>query len=242
MNASHAWSLSLLLPVAVAGCGVSAYDADYKARVATFLRDAEFAELDAVPREFADGRVRVHLPVKFDPVEEESGPVSLAFLRNLEEASAFNAKLFGANNLERRPVVAVAAVPTSRRRPDDLKREISEWIAQDGTFRGREWKPEKVSPAAGGPAEWEVLSLDGEQTFEATTDGVEGLVDKPLKGSGAVWLSTAPDRDFCVIVAVRMPDEVAGQFRTGPGQFAALMARRVEIVPPAADAPAAGAR
>lgn len=242
MSSSRSSSASMLMLLAIAGCGVSAYDADYKSRVAAFLEDAEFAELDAVPREFADGRVRVHLPVNFDTVEEESRPVSLAFLRNLEEAMAFNAKLFVGNNLERRPVVAVAAVPTSRRRPDDLKREISTWIDQDGTFRGREWKTVKVAATKGGPSEWDVLLLDGEQNFEATTSGVDGLVDQALKGSGAVWLSTAPDRDYCVIVAVRIPDEVADQFRTAPVQLAELMARRVEILPPAAGDPPAAAK
>lgn len=233
------WRLAPLVLLAVAGCSVSAYDTDYKARVAAFLGDAAFAELDSTPREFADGRVRVHLPTNFDTVEEESRPVSLSFLRNLEEATAFNAKLFTQTNMERRPVVVVAAVPTARRKPDDLKREITEWINQDGTFRGREWKSVKVEATKGGPAEWEVLSLDGEQAFEATTAGVDGLVDQAMQGSGSVWLSTAADRDFCVVVAIRMPDEVAGQFRTASAQLAELMARRVEITPLAAlDAPA----
>lgn len=248
MKNSCTAALFVLLPL-VTGCGVSSYDADYKARVAAFLGEAAFAELDPAPREFADGRVRVHLPIKFEPVDEESRPTSLAFLRNLEEATAFNTTLFNATKLERRPVVAVAAVPTSRRRPDDLKREISEWIEQDGAFRGRTWERRKVEAAHGGPAEWDVLSLDGEQGFEATTlearneKGEPMIVDQVLKGSGAVWLSAAADREYCVIFSIRMPDEVADQFQTPPATLAELMARRVEIVaPPGADEPAVVAR
>lgn len=234
----------LLLVLAVAGCGVSAYDADYKARVAEFVVDAEFAGLDPTPREFADGRVRVHLPVKFDPVQDDTSlPVSLSFLRTLEEATAFNLPLFTANNLERRPVVIVAAVPTSRRKPDDLKREISGWIELEGAFRGRSWETRTVVPAKGGPDAWSVLSLDGEQNFEATKQGVDGLVDLSLQGSGSLWLSAAPERDYCVIVAVRIPDEVADQFRNPADKLAELMARRVEIVPPpGAEDPVAAAR
>lgn len=238
--------LASLLLLAVAGCSVSSYDTDYKARVAAFLGDAAFAELDSTPREFADGRVRVHLPAKFDTVDEVSRPASLSFLRNLEEATPFNAKLFTQGNQERRPVVVVAAVPTARRKPDDLKREITEWIELDGTFRGRQWERRKVEPAKGGPAEWDVLTLDGEQGFEATTpearneNGEPSIVDLPLKGSGGLWLSATPDRDYCIVVALRMPDDLDPKpFQAAPAQLAELMARRVEITPPADNAAAA---
>lgn len=233
--------LASLLLLALAGCSVSNYDTDYKARVAAFLGDAAFAELDSIPREFADGRVRVHLPAKFDGVDEESRPASLSFLRNLEEATPFNAKLFTQGNQERRPVVVVAAVPTARRKPDDLKREITEWIELDGTFRGRQWERRKVEPAKGGPAEWDVLTLDGDQSFEGTSSGgAEGLVDLPLKGSGGLWLSATPDRDYCIVVALRMPNDLDPKpFQAAPAQLVELMARRVEITPPPDGAAAA---
>jgi hypothetical protein len=48
-------------------------------------------------------------------------------------------------------------------------------------------------------------------------------------------VSTAADRDYCVLICVRMPNDVAGQFRNTPAQLAELMARRVEILPPPAE-------
>jgi hypothetical protein len=66
-------------------------------------------------------------------------------------------------------------------------------------------------------------------------DGTNELGDRNLDGTGELWVSTAADRDYCVLICVRMPNDVAGQFRNTPAQLAELMARRVEILPPPAE-------
>lgn len=226
--------LAVVVSVAAAGCSASRYDTDYAARIAAFRADAEFAELEDAPRELAEGRVLVRLPMKFAAAADESRMPSLLFLRGLPEATVFNASLFGPNNWERRPVVVTAAVPLARRRPDDLKREIGEWIGADKAFTLGKWERRKVAPTKDGPAEWDVISLNGPQLFEAV-DGTNELGDRNLDGTGELWVSTPADRDYCVLICVRMPNDVAGQFRTSPAQLAELMARRIEILPPPAD-------
>jgi len=238
LRPNHFLALAILASTAVAGCSASRYDEAYTARIATFRADAEFAELDDAPRELADGRVVVRLPTKFAAAADESRLPSLLFLRGLPEAMVFNASLYGPNNWERRPVVVAAAVPVTRRRPDDLKREISEWIGADGTFKIGKWERRTVTPSKGGPPEWDVVSLDGQQAFEAV-DGTTELGDRNLDGAGELWVSAAADRDYCVVLCIRIPKDVAGQFRVTPGELAALMARRVEILPPPAEPPAA---
>lgn len=230
--------LAVVVSVAAAGCSASRYDADYAARIAAFRADAEFAELEDAPRELAEGRVLVRLPMKFAAAADESRMPSLLFLRGLPEATVFNASLYGPNNWERRPVVVTAAVPVARRRPDDLKREIGEWIGADKAFTLGKWERRKVTPTKDGPAEWDVIALDGPQLFEAV-DATNELGDRNLDGTGQLWVSAAADRDYCVLICVRMPNDVAGQFRTSPAQLAELMARRVEILPPPAEPPAA---
>lgn len=230
--------LAVVVSVAAAGCSASRYDADYAMRIASFRADAEFAELESAPRELAEGRVLVRLPMKFAAAADESRVPSLLFLRGLPEATVFNASLYGPNNWERRPVVVTAAVPVARRRPDDLKREIGEWIGADKAFTLGKWERRKVTPTKDGPAEWDVISLNGPQLFEAV-DTTNELGDRNLDGTGELWVSAAVDRDFCVLICVRMPNDVAGQFRTSPALLAELMARRVEILPPPAEPPAA---
>jgi hypothetical protein len=176
--------------------------------------------------------------MKFAAAADESRMPSLLFLRGLPEATVFNASLYGPNNWERRPVVVTAAVPVARRRPDDLKREIGEWIGADKAFTLGKWERRKVTPTKDGPAEWDVISLNGPQLFEAV-DATNELGDRNLDGTGELWVSASVDRDYCVLICVRMPNDVAGQFRTSPAQLAELMARRVEILPPPAEPPAA---
>jgi hypothetical protein len=231
-------SVAVVALAAFAGCSASRYDEDYRKRIAAFREDAVFAGLDDKPRELADGRVLVHLPVKFDVAEDESRVPSLLFLRTLPEATVFNAKLVAANGQARRPVVVVAAVPSVRRKPDALKQEIDGWIKADGAFKPAKWERRKIVPAKGGPAEWDVIPLDGDQVFEAD-GGTNELVDLKMGGAGELWVSASPDRDFCTLVCLRMPDDVAGQFRNTPAQLAELIARRVEILPPPADEAAA---
>jgi len=224
---------------AVAGCSASRYDEAYTKRVEAFRADAEFADLEESPRELAEGRVLVRLPTKFAAADDDSRVPSLLFLRGLPEAAVFNASLFGPNNWERRPVVVAAAVPVARRRPDDLKREIGEWVGADGAFKLGPWARRTVAPSKGGPAEWDAVSLDGLQLFEAVDGTTQPqLGDRQLDGVGELWVSAATDRDYCVLLCVRIPKDVAGQFRLTPGELAALMARRVEILPPPADPPA----
>lgn len=226
--------LAMVVSLAAAGCSASRYDADYATRITAFRADAEFAELEPAPRELAAGRVLVRLPMKFAAAADESRLPSLLFLRGLSEATVFNASLYGPNNWERRPVVVMAAVPVTRRRPDDLKREIGEWIGADKAFTLGKWDRRKVVPTKGGPAEWDVIALNGPQLFEAV-DGTNELGDRNLDGAGELWVSAAADRDYCVLICVRMPNDVAGQFRTSPAQLAELMARCVEILPPPDD-------
>jgi len=238
LRPNHFLAVAIMVPAAVAGCTASRYDEAYTTRIATFRADAEFAELNDEPRELADGRVLVRLPTKFAVAEDDSRIPSLLFLSRLPEAMVFNASLFGANNREQRAVVVAAAVPVTRRRPDDLKREISEWMGADGAFTPAEWKRQTVTPTKDGPAEWDVVSLDGPQVFEAADDN-NLLGEQKLEGAGQLWVSAAPDRDYCVVLCVRIPKDVAGQFHSKPEALAALMARRVEILPPSAEPPAA---
>lgn len=241
LHPSHLRRLAVLSLAVIAGCSASKYDQDYKARIAAFRGDAVFADFDPKPRELADGRVLVHLPLKFAAADDDSRQPSLLFLRPLEEAAVFTAEL-SANNVTRRPVLVVAAVPTARRKPDALKQEVAGWVSADGAFKQPKWERRTIAPAKGGPAEWDVISLDGEQAFETVVQGGPNgpeIQDQKAKGFGELWISTAADRDFCVLVAVRVPEELVGQFRYTPAQLADLIARRVEILPPPADEAAA---
>lgn len=230
--------LAMVVSVVAAGCSASRYDADYATRIAAFRADAEFAELDAIPRELAGGRVRVNFPMKFVTVEDESSrKTSLGLLKGIDDAVIFNTTLKGTNGVESCPVVVAAAVPTTKRRSDDLRREIDGWMKQDDQFKNLKWDlSKKVAASKGGPSEWAVLKLDGDQDFEAVVPaGSTSLEEQRMKGAGEIWVSASADRDYCVLICVRMPNDVASQFRTSPAQLAELMARRVEILPPPAD-------
>lgn len=230
----------MLIAAAIAGCSVSRYDESYKSRIAAFREDAVFAGLDAAPRELAEGgRVHVHVPLKFTPVDEESRDASLRFMRKLDGAMAFNVALTGTSGFGSRPVVAVAAVPVANRRPDDLKREIGGWIEAERNVKGLKWEQKKVVPSRGGPADWFAVPLDGNQIFEAVEPGSQELRDREMKGVGQLWVSASPDHDMCVVVCVRVPEDVASQVGNTPEELAELMARRIEILPPEPDAQAA---
>ena len=93
-----------------------------------------------------------------------------------------------------------------------------------------------MANVAGGPAVWDVLALKGKQEFESDTAG--SVEFKKWDGACEIWVSADPKQEFCVVIAVRVPDDVAEALEAPPAKLAELIARTVTITAAVEEKPA----
>jgi hypothetical protein len=224
----------------VSGCFTSPYEPAYRARLGDFRRAAEFAVLAKDPEPFADGRVRLRLPRQLAPQQQDEGAKLRArppFARQFPGFIDAREATFTAGNSRLPVILTLGIVPTTKQRHAEIEKDILQQVRADEAFPKADWqKGRTVEPVAGGPAIWDVLSLQGQQEFESVTAG--NVEYKKWPATCEIWVSADPKQEFCTIIALRAPDDVATNLEMPPADMAALVARSVEILPPP-DAPAA---
>jgi hypothetical protein len=212
--------------LACCGCSSGAYEREYAARLEAYTTGAEFAPLNPEPSGVADGRVTFRLPKQIVdqlPDPKEAAP---AFLRDIPGLAAAYRGRLPVGPTQYPVVLLVGAVPPAQRRRDDVKQAILEQVRGDESFRKAAWgKSRQIDDAAGQPRTWDVLTLEGEQSFELLDAGV--AVDKRRPGLTEIWVSAEPKQKTCVVLAWRVPEELAA---TVPlDTLAPLTARTVTI-------------
>lgn len=225
----------------VAGCASRPYEQDYQQRVADFRGQAVFATLATDPTEFANGRLKLRLPSILGLPQEDDGTKIRArppFVRDFPGYAAAYEKLLTANNAQLPVVLTVGIVPAVERRHGDVERSIVEQVRRDEAFPKVDWERGKaVEPVAGGPAIWDVLSLNGQQEFESTVAGNPDY--KKWPGRCEIWVSADPKQEACTVLALRVPDDVANQLQVPVPEMIELVARTVEPVAAPAEEPPA---
>jgi len=218
----------------ICGCFTGPYEQGYRQRLAEFRGDAEFAVLDRNAEFLADGRVTLRPPRQLLAQQQDEGTKLRArppFLMQFPGYAFAREASFMAGPSKLPVVLTVGVVPAARQRHAEIEREILEQVRANEAFANAEWqKGRTVEPAADGPATWDVLSLQGSQEFESLTNG--NVEYRKWPGSCEIWVSADPKQEFCTVVALRVPADVAENLELPAEQLAALVARTVAIVPP----------
>jgi hypothetical protein len=233
------------LAASLAGCSSQPYEQDYQKRVADFRGAAVFATLARDATEFAEGRLKLRLPALLAPPAEDDGTKIRArppFVSDFPGYAAAYEKLLTTSNTQLPAVLTVGVVPTADRRHADVERAILEQVRRDEAFPKADWERGRaVEPVAGGPAVWDVLSLAGQQEFESIVAGNPDY--KKWPGRCEIWVSADPKQEVCTVLALRVPDDVAGQLTVPVPALIELVARTVAPgAAPADEQPAAPAK
>ncbi|MFM7205533.1 MAG: hypothetical protein ACKO4T_02530 [Planctomycetaceae bacterium] len=229
--------VSLGVTVWSAGCASRPYEDDYVKRVQAFRGDAVFAALKSAPDEFLNGRVRMQLPRQFGPpkagdeaeAKVRARPPFLAAVPGFQ--TAVEVMLQKPQNTFWPAVLAVGVEPAAARPPGDVKGAILQLVKMLDPAAA--WTPKTVEPRGGGPAAWDVISLRRDQPFSVQV-GNE-YVDKNAPGICDIWVSSDPKQEFCTVLVLRLPEEVADMLEVPSDQLMELVARTVQTVEPPAD-------
>jgi hypothetical protein len=217
---------------AVCGCSSSAYDAAYAKRLAEYRIAAEFAPLRAEPVALADGRLNLRLPAMLvNQLAGEEGPnrSTPPFIREFPGLLAAYEALVDTPEGRFPIVLTVGLVPAGERRKDEVAEMILRQVRQEEEFAKASWqKGREVVDLAGGTRKWDVLELEGDQTFEVEKAGL--TADKRMPGRTELWLSADPTQKASVILAFRVPSDAAS--RLPLPATAALTARSVRLLEP----------
>jgi hypothetical protein len=231
-----------LITLGVAGCSLATYDADYAKAVEQYREAAPLAVLQPSPAEFAEGRIQVRLPGGFTAIAGQADPSRLrpAFLEKLPGYQGTYERQVTANAVELPVSVAVWSIPTRGRSRADLEKSLLERARGDEAFKNAapSWVDREVSPAAGGPAAWRVLSLTGPQQFESVAAGIQQY--KRWEAACDLWLSANQDGDIRTLLVWRVPATVAAELPVPLPELAATVARTVTLAQVAGEDPAAG--
>ncbi len=209
-----------------AGCSSAGHDQDYAQRLNAYANATQFAPLQAEATNAAAGRLAIRLPKEFRDQIDDRDKGTPPFLRDFPG--------FVAAYQVQRPVgttqypvsLVVGTVPAAERRREDVKQVILEQVRRDESFRKAAWgKPRQVEDVTGQPRTWDVLTLEGEQPFELIDTG--SPVEKRRPGVTEIWVSADPKQKACVVLAWRVPDEVAAAVSLAT--LAPLTARTVSI-------------
>jgi len=224
--------------VCVGGCTTGEYQKEYESRIRSFRGESIFAVLGSKPIPIGeDGRVEVRPPRQLGPQQDDEGAKIRArppFVKNFPGYSISYEKVLSAGTPQLPVVLTLGAVPSSLKRFGEVEREILEQVRSDEAFSKAEWQKGKtVQPGAGGPATWDVLSLKGQQEFASLVAGSPEY--KKWPGVCEIWVSADPKQEYCTVLALRVPDDIAGQLELPPEQLAELVASSVRILPPPAD-------
>ncbi|MGI9178836.1 MAG: hypothetical protein ACR2IT_13390, partial [Pirellulales bacterium] len=61
---------------------------------------------------------------------------------------------------------------------------------------------------------------------------------KKWAGACEIWVSADPKQEFCTVLALRVPDDIAAQLELPSEQLAELVASTVRVLPPPDEQPA----
>lgn len=229
----------MALAACAGGCTSGQYGADYESRVRDFRADAVFAVLTRQPTDFADGRLRMRLPMELGPQKEDDGTKirqKPPFVREFPGYVAAYEKILPKDNVQLPAVLTVGFVPAAERRHAAVEAAILEQVRRDESFPKVDWQRGRaVEPSAAGPAVWDVLTLNGPQEFESVVAGMPDF--KKWPGLCEIWVSADPKQEFCTVLALRVPDDVEDKLLLPPEQLIELVARTVEMVPPRDEQP-----
>lgn len=232
------WSclhFGLLAVVCGVGCSSGRYDADYAQRLTAYHADAAFAGLNRQPTNLPETRIGLRLPRQlFTPVPDEAADrLTPPFLQQFPNRVATYEAMLQANGVRLPASLTIGVVPRAERQVGDVEKAILEQVRADEAFPKATFRRGvAIQPVAGGPATWHVLSLRGEQLFESEV--ASNQESKRWPGACEIWISADPKQEFCTVLAVRVPDDVAGMLAVPPAALAELVARTVEIAPPEA--------
>lgn len=216
------------------GCSSSPYDSDYAARLADFRGDSVFAALALEPLDLAAGRVRLRVPRQFAPPREDDRDEAAIrarppFLAAIPQVQAAVEVMVNKEYTEYWPAVLTICVDAAADRPLVALKDA---ILRQAQVQDREaaWTPTTVRPLAGGPASWDAMVVRKDQPFSIQNNSQ--YVDKSLPGICVVWVSSEPKQEFCTVLVLRVPQEIAERLELPPEQLVELVARTVQIVPP----------
>lgn len=211
----------------IGGCSSSAYDREHAERFRAYGSAAEFAPLANESTALADGAVSLRLPREFRDQVDDVKEATPAFLRDFPGFVAAYRSMRTEGGTQFPVAVVVGVVPAAERRREDVKRTILAQVRADESFQKAAWdeKPRQVQDDAGQPRAWDVLTLDGDQPFELVSAG--SPVEKRQAGVTEIWVSAEPRQKACVVLAWRVPKDVAGAVPLAT--LAPLTARTVAI-------------
>ena len=216
------------------GCSSSAYDADYAKRIAAHRTASEFAPLRPQGQQVADGLAELRIPTQFvNQLDGTETPncATPPFLREFPGFSAAYEALVVVSGTEHRAILTVGAVPAAERRRDEVEASILDQVKAEEGFAKSAWKKgREVVDEDGATRAWDVLELAGKQPFVTRDPSKEDRVEKKLLGVTEIWVSADPKQTACVILAWRMPDDIAGNV---PLSTLATLTARTARVPPA---------
>lgn len=222
------WLRAVLIGWGLACCGCSSagYDREYAERLRAYGSAAEFAALKPEATSVAGGRLAIRLPKELVDQVDDQKEASPGFLRDLPGfATAYRGRrTVGTTQF---PVMLVVGmVPTAERRREEVRQAILEQVRTDESFRKAAWgRQQQVTDATGEQRTWDVLTLAGEQPFELVDNG--SPVEKRRPGITEVWVSAEPKQKACIILAWRVPEEVAAAVKLDT--LAPLTARSAKL-------------
>lgn len=233
-------STALLCLVASVGCSTGRYDEAYGERLRAYRADAAFAGLNRQATTLAGTRVALRLPRQiFTAVPDDAAErLTPPYVRQFPGRVATYEAMLDARGVRSPVSLTVGVVPRGERQVGDVEKAILEQVRADEAFPKAAFRRGvAIQPVAGGPATWHVLSLRGDQVFERMVAG--NPESKRTPGLCEIWISAEPKQEFCTVLAVRVPEDVAGMLAVPPAELIELVARTVEIAPPESSPPGA---
>lgn len=223
---------ALAIASGAGGCSSGRYDAELAGRLEEYRFASAFAALNPEATWLPGTRVGMRLPRQLlTPVApEQVARLVPPFVADFPVRVATYEALLESNARRSPASLTVGVVPRGERQAADVEKAILDQVRADGSFGQVSFrKGVTVAPVAGGPSAWHVLSLRGEQLFESLV--ADNPESKRRPGICEIWVSAEPRQDMCVVLAIRVPEDVAGMLDQPPAVLAELVARSVEIAP-----------
>lgn len=222
------------------GCLAGSYNDAHSKSLTRYREAVELQRLHREPKVLAGGRLQVRVPKLFT-AETADKPLLddlPGFCVTLQELLA------AGGGGEKMPVtLSVWAPAVEAGGQEDVKKRISDKIKslKDPAFTAAAWGNVEIPQAS--PSSWQVMTAQGQQTFERLTAGEKGVREtKSTEGTTKIWLAADSDSKVCAVLMWRVPQELATAVSLD--DLSALVARTVRMSPaeqpaaPAADAPA----
>jgi len=203
------------------GCAVSEYDAEYAKSLQAFRDASEFALLQG-DNTVVTPELGVRLPEGF------ARATSQPALIRPSDVPGYLATFARAVSIEGRQTLVplVVAMPTNLKTIDIEEamtvkaRQIPEFASQP-----LRWETREVSPLAGGPSVWRVLSFRGSMSFLTQDKQDWGYVKSA--GLWEYWLSADREQKVCILFSWQLPDAADGAVGIPMGTLPSLLVRTV---------------